>query len=276
MNFVFNEKILEKSLQDVYELIKTPISVLDKNFELKASYPPVGYLTNYCQIIRQSPLRKNLCLDCDRKACSICKDTKKTYSYKCHAHLCETVSPIYYDNIIAGFFLFGQYIDEKDTKKVQNYAKEQKINADTLLNYYNKLTILSPAKIQATCNILQASIMKMWATDAIRRDDDNKIEKIREYILNHLYLPLTVDFLCKKFYIDRQQLHHLFRENNHITLKQYILKKKMDEAKKLLNATSLTITEIAEKVGFSDYNNFIQRFKKMIGITPKQYRKKSS
>ena len=46
----------------------------------------------------------------------------------------------------------------------------------------------------------------------------------------------------------------------------------MEEAKHLLLTTTLNVTEIADSVGFADYNNFIQRFKQMVGITPAAYR----
>lgn len=272
MNFIFNEKLLEKTLRDVYELIKTPISVFDLNFECKAAYPPTGYLTKYCDIIRNSPIRKNRCLECDKQACFICQNTKKPYTYYCHAHVCETISPIYYDNIIAGFFLFGQYITEKDASKIKKYAKEQNIDETKLLSFYDSLTVLTPTQINATCNVLQATILNIWATDAIRRDDNDKLEKIREYILNHLHLPLTADFLCREFFIGKQQLYALFRQNNQTTLKQYILEKKIELAKKLLRTTNLNVTEITETVGFNDYNNFIQRFKSITGVTPLKYR----
>lgn len=272
MNFIFNEKLLTNKLKDVYELIKTPISVFDLNFECKAAYPPTGAFTDYCAIIRNSPLRTNRCLECDKQACSICQNTKKTYSYFCHAHACETISPIYYDNIIAGFFLFGQYIKEKDVEKIKAYAKEQNIEETQLLKAYDSLTVLTTAQIKAACNILQASILHIWATDAIRRDDFDKMEKIREYILNHLHLPLTADYLCKKFFLRKQQLYSLFKQSNQTSLKQYILEKKIELAKKLLRTTNLNVTEIAEAVGFSDYNNFIQRFKSITGITPLKYK----
>ena len=272
MNFIFNEKLLVNKLKDVYELIKTPISVFDLNFECKAAYPPTGSFTEYCAIIRDNPLRTNRCLECDKQACFICQNTKKMYSYFCHAHACETISPIYYDNIIVGFFLFGQYVKEKDVEKIKIYAKEQNIEETQLLKAYDSLTILTSAQIEATCSILQASILHIWATDAIRRDDFDKMEKIREYILNHLHLPLTADFLCKKFFLGKQQLYSLFKQNNQITLKQYILEKKIELAKKLLRTTNLNVTEIAEAVGFNDYNNFIQRFKSITGITPLKYK----
>lgn len=217
MDFIFNKKILEKSLKDIYELIKTPISVFDLNFECKAAYPPMGYLTDYCEIIRNDPLRKNRCLECDKQACSICKTKRAPYSYHCHALVCETISPIYYDNVVAGFFLFGQYVQNKDIEKIKEYANEQNIEAEKLLNAYESLTVFTAPQVNATCNVLQASILNIWATDAIRRDDKDKFEKIREYILNHLSLPLTADFLCKKFLSESSNCMHYF---GRITIKR--------------------------------------------------------
>ena len=57
-------------------------------------------------------------------------------------------------------------------------------------------------------------------------------------------------------------------------VKQYVLDRKMARAKHLLTTTELSVTDVAEQTGFADYNNFIQRFKKVTGHTPLQYRKK--
>jgi AraC-like DNA-binding protein len=58
-----------------------------------------------------------------------------------------------------------------------------------------------------------------------------------------------------------------------MTVKEYVLDKKLEKAKLLLKTSELSVTEIANKTGFPDYNNFIQRFKKSVGTTPLKYRK---
>ena len=77
----------------------------------------------------------------------------------------------------------------------------------------------------------------------------------------------------QKFLLNRQQLYAIFRENFAVPVKQYVLERKIARAKHLLTATNLSVTAVAEQTGFADYNNFIQRFKKITGITPLQYRK---
>ena len=58
-----------------------------------------------------------------------------------------------------------------------------------------------------------------------------------------------------------------------LTIFDYLFEKRMKEAEKLLRETDLHIYQIAEKVGFSDYNYFTKIFKKFVGCTPSQYRK---
>ena len=53
----------------------------------------------------------------------------------------------------------------------------------------------------------------------------------------------------------------------------YLTSIRMEQAKKLLLTTSLSITEISERSGYKDYRVFTKVFKKSEGITPSQYRR---
>ena len=56
----------------------------------------------------------------------------------------------------------------------------------------------------------------------------------------------------------------------------YILSRKMDKAKALLEETDIPINEIAFDLGFESSSNFFQAFKKIVEDTPENYRKKTS
>ncbi|MBQ7932909.1 MAG: helix-turn-helix domain-containing protein [Clostridia bacterium] len=86
---------------------------------------------------------------------------------------------------------------------------------------------------------------------------------------------LSVAELCRKFYISRQVLYALFRDEFGDTVGNYILNKRLTEAKRLLKETGSPISDIARTVGFADYSYFIRLFRKHIGMTPLQYRKNS-
>lgn len=274
MDIKYNKEKLAEILENVYELLKAPISIFDQEFQFLTSYPPAGYLTDFCKIIRRDPARAEKCKQSDEKSCALCQKTNETFSYLCHAGIRETITPILFEKQIIGYILFGEYRIAGEEKDVRAYAKENGIDEELLTNAHACLTELTEKQVTATCNVLQSCILQFWLSEAIQLRENNLAERIKRFIDENLSESLTTEILCKNFFLSRQRLHALFRESFHVTPKKYILKKKMALAKKLLKTTQNSVTEIAEKTGFADYNNFIQRFKKATGFTPLQYRKK--
>ena len=56
----------------------------------------------------------------------------------------------------------------------------------------------------------------------------------------------------------------------------YIKTKRLTKAKELLQSTDMSVSEISQKVGFSDYNYFLKSFKKHYGVSTKIMRKKNN
>lgn len=79
--------------------------------------------------------------------------------------------------------------------------------------------------------------------------------------------------MARKVYISPYYLSHLFREELNITFLEYLTMVRMEEAKKLLKDTSLSIVAIASQVGYEDASYFSKVFKRYVGISPAQYRK---
>lgn len=79
------------------------------------------------------------------------------------------------------------------------------------------------------------------------------------------YVHLTSTYVCT-----------VFRNETGTTLNQYITQVRMEQAKKLLSETTLSISDISTRVGYSDGNYFGKSFKKYSGRTPSEYREKAS
>ncbi|MDN6850126.1 MAG: helix-turn-helix transcriptional regulator, partial [Staphylococcus equorum] len=101
------------------------------------------------------------------------------------------------------------------------------------------------------------------------------INLVQQYIYNHLYQPLTLDILANHVNLSSKYLSHLFKKEVGITISAYITEKKLEESKLWLDNSSLSISEIAHQLSFSDQSYFIKVFKRSIGLTPKQYRSKN-
>lgn len=95
---------------------------------------------------------------------------------------------------------------------------------------------------------------------------------ILDYIDTNIYENLKVSHVASHFGYNEKYLSHRFNQVAGMPLKQYILKKKMETAGFLLCDTNKPITEIAEKLGFSDSHNFSRAFKTVLGLSPSEYR----
>jgi len=96
---------------------------------------------------------------------------------------------------------------------------------------------------------------------------------VKTYIDNYFNQDITLEEICKKLYTNKYYISRLFREFIGITPAHYIIEKRIQYAKILLENPDKTIESIANSVGYTDYYHFSRLFKKEVGISPKQYRK---
>lgn len=84
-----------------------------------------------------------------------------------------------------------------------------------------------------------------------------------------------LDDLAKATHINKFKLIKDFKEYFHEPPMQYLLELRIKLAKELLTATDMNVTQIAQKIGFSNPNYFIHIFKNKTGVSPTEYRNKS-
>lgn len=99
------------------------------------------------------------------------------------------------------------------------------------------------------------------------------IEEIHAYIDAHFADILTLKSLSEKFLLSTSYLCSLFKKEYDISPIEYIIEKRINTSRILLiQDASVTIKEVAEKVGYSDAYYFSRLFKTYTGKTPSQYR----
>ena len=69
-------------------------------------------------------------------------------------------------------------------------------------------------------------------------------------------------------------LNRLFLTHTNTSLHKYILNVRINEAKKILMNTDLSLAAIAEKVGFNSNTHFSSYFKQVVGLSPLEFRKR--
>ncbi|MTW88044.1 response regulator [Virgibacillus dakarensis] len=104
---------------------------------------------------------------------------------------------------------------------------------------------------------------------------NSNMKKLLEYIQEHYAEALTLTSVANHFHFSPSYLSSYFRAHNKEGFIEYLNRIRIEEATKLLEQNTLTISEISAMVGYSDHSYFCKVFKKIIGVSPSKYRKKS-
>ena len=153
-------------------------------------------------------------------------------------------------------------LDGQIQKLIQLLVKEMQSSPDDLL--------LSRACNDTVMALLQRHIS---AFETHRKESRFDLESIDRYIEQHLGRKISVAQLAGSVYLGESQFHLLFKEQIGITPHQYLLGKRIDMAKDLIEQGCLSFGQIAELTGFSGQSTFTHSFTRLQGISPSQYRK---
>lgn len=98
-------------------------------------------------------------------------------------------------------------------------------------------------------------------------------EKIQRYLRDNFDQKITNDTLSAEFHFHPNYLVRALKETIGLTPTEYLTQYRMEEAEKRLLDTNLTISEIAESVGFQNIYYFSSSFKKFAGLSPQNFRR---
>ena len=93
------------------------------------------------------------------------------------------------------------------------------------------------------------------------------------FIQGHLDQDLSRDDVAAAVYLNPDYLNRIFIKELGIGLAHYILEEKMKQAKKLLRETTLSVTEVGERSGYTNMSAFSYAFRRYTGTSPTDFRK---
>lgn len=128
------------------------------------------------------------------------------------------------------------------------------------------------------------SILESWTVNFITKginflsdiapEKSALIKKTQQYIMENIDEDLTREAIASHVYLNPSYLSRLFKKETGQTLTDYILGLRMHNAKIQLENSNQNISQIAASVGYSHFSHFTKAFKKVVGLTPHEYRKK--
>lgn len=119
-------------------------------------------------------------------------------------------------------------------------------------------------------------ITRIFLTKLLGNKEDQNVheivDKAKRYIMDHLSEELSVSNIASLLYITPNYFSRLFKRVTGEGCNEYIVRKRIEKAKLLLQTTSLKTNKIAFIVGYRDTNYFSLAVKKNTGMSPTKYR----
>jgi AraC family transcriptional regulator len=149
------------------------------------------------------------------------------------------------------------------------------INIEPLQVLLGEVTIANDLSIEQTEVLKQ----KLESLGFELLDDNRKqqIEKIKLIIINHIHHLEDKRFtfsetISSELHKEYSQLSKLFSSTEGITIEQFVILQKTEKVKELLAYNQMSLSEIADRLGYSSVAHLSAQFKKITGFTPSQFK----
>ena len=93
---------------------------------------------------------------------------------------------------------------------------------------------------------------------------------VRQYVLEHLEEPITIDQLASYFFMNQYSFMHAFKKCCGISPYQFILQQRLEAAMEMIKK-GIPLTSISHSCGFNDYSNFYRSFRKYFKASPRSF-----
>ena len=218
--------------------VNRPTAVFVSNFETHSFTAEQGEFTRFCISLSPTLIKQELKSD---KLSSIISDRPTHF---CHCVDIEAISVLIEE-------MLWELVKEK-----QNKDRDFPENASSLLR----------------CIFVA---LYRHAPDSFPFDDNNIssiVQKVKHKIETDFTSEQSLNEFADEFHLSRYYLAHAFKELTGYRIKNYRMLGRIAEARELLVNTSMSVSDISDRIGFPDTSNFSKYFKKKEGYTPSQYR----
>ena len=171
------------------------------------------------------------------------------------------------DKIKNAFFELIVTANNATREQNKSFSSEMFDNAFSTLSSENDIKLIK--------EFAQKFLMEcIHAVSSVKKAEENPIiKKVCAYVDENLSRDISLDTAAEFAGVSSFYLSKLFKEEKGETFINFISDKRLEQSRKLLSETNLSIKEITAEVGYNDQNYFSRIFKNKYGLSPKEYRK---
>ena len=115
-------------------------------------------------------------------------------------------------------------------------------------------------------------LQKATSVEATGTSETERVARFRQLVNEHYLVESGVEFYADRLCVTPNYLNKLVRTTLGQSTKQYIQNRRIEEAKRLLRYTDLSVTDIAEHLNYDTATYFVRAFSRQTGMTPLQFR----
>lgn len=150
---------------------------------------------------------------------------------------------------------------------IANVVRGPETFSRTVMNYSSRET--AEEIFTVFCSDIFSAVRSFYP-----RKVSDLTRNVADYILNNYSQKLLLADVAEACFTNRTHLSHVFKLNMGISFVDYIIKYKMQILTLMISQTDMTLSEIAEKLGYDESKYMGRLFKNTYGITISEYRKK--
>ena len=226
---------------------------------------------NFCQKVKSVPQRLNSCSANDNvDLLQLAKQKGSPFIHRCHAGVYEYVLPFFDHGEEVEVLLLGIF-----RQSPQDLCPYPELQAE-----FDELPVCPPEKFDLA-NSLLPPLLKLLrerreylkTKDLCSHINDQRISECVLYLEKNFKRKLSVRQLAERYFLSASRFQHLFKTETGMSLSEYLLRLRLENAAGLLRNTGMLLGEIAVESGIPDQSRMGRLFRKYYNITPLNYRK---
>lgn len=267
--------MLDGLLKDFYLISGMEISLLNADFHSISICR--GDTAGFCSVFHRTQKGREICRESDIEHLTLAKHTAAPTVYSCPCGIIEAILPIIKGDAAVAYLFCSMGIrdDAAENKIIAEQAAELVPDADRrrMESAIKDLRRLTEEQINAYLTMLKLLAEHISAADLISDGGESIGKLVKYYVKRNLARKLTLSDIAMSLHCSTVTLTENFRKEFGITIMDYVTKKRMELAERLLLSGDEPLREIAANVGYSDVEYFSRSFKRYHGTSPDMWRK---
>jgi AraC-like DNA-binding protein len=272
-----NEDILfDEEVQKLFNSFLACFGVRVTFFNTKCKVVLFGYCSStnpFCELIRNDMHMVDRCCEQDQAMCKRSEAHDKLITYRCFAGPTESVMPIRSDGTLIGYGMVGQFRTRNEVP-AEILKKYQESGGDIkkMRKHFKDMPYIEQKDSENMLNLFSMMINYITTQQYVGLRRLTASEQITRLMNEHSTEDLTIHDIAVAVNKSASTVSHMIKEQFGTSFKQLLIQKRVQRFEHIAHTEpSLNVAESAARAGYSDAFYFSRLYKKVRGITPREY-----